>query len=134
MLIYFINFYNTNELIKEEYNFSIKIMYHNADKTQKLLEKLQNSDALYEKLTRIEDNLNTQIRDIKANLESHKLQSKHEIDNIKNILGDVEKSQDLISQRFEEQNIKIGKLMHNNKKLSMENSELNNKINNLVEQ
>ena len=109
-------------------------MYHNADKTQKLLEKLQKSDALYEKLTRIEDNLNTQIRDIKANLESHKLQSKHEIDNIKNILGDVEKSQDLISQRFEEQNIKIGKLMHNNKKLSMENSELNNKINNRIEQ
>ena len=134
MLIYFINFYNTNELIKEGYNFSIKKMYHNADKTQKLLEKLQKSDALYEKLTRTEDNLNTQIRDIKANLESHKLQSKHEIDNIKNILGDVEKSQDLILQRFEEQNIKIGKLMHNNKKLSMENSELNNKINNRIEQ
>ena len=109
-------------------------MSDNADKTQKLLEKLQKSDALDKKLTWIEDNLNTQIRDIKTNLESHKLQSKHEIDNIKNILGDVEKSQDLISQRFEEQNIKIGKLMHNNKKLSMENSELNNKINNLVEQ
>ena len=134
VLIYFINFYNTNELINGEYNFSIKTMSDNTDKTQKLLEKLQKPDALDEKLTRIEDNLNTQIRDIKANLESHKLQSKHEIDNTKNTSDDVEKSQDLISQRFEEQNIKIGKLIHDNKKLSMENSELNNKINNLIEQ
>ena len=92
VLIYFINFYNTNELINGEYNFSIKTMSDNTDKTQKLLEKLQKSDALDEKLTRIEDNLNTQIRDIKANLESHKLQSTHEIDNTKNTLDDVEKT------------------------------------------
>ena len=58
----------------------------------------------------VSDNLNRKIRDIKANLESHKLQNKHEIDNIKQILNDVEKSQDLISQKFEEQNIKISKL------------------------
>ena len=58
----------------------------------------------------VSDNLNRQIRDIKTNLESHKLQNKHEIDNIKQILNDVEKSQDLISQKFEEQNIKISKL------------------------
>ena len=134
VLIYFTNFYNTNELINGEYSFSIKTMSDNADKTQKLLEKLQKSDALDKKLTRTEDNLNTQIRDIKTNLESHKVQSKHEIDNIKNTLDDVEKSQDLILQRFEEQNIKIGKLVHGNKKMSMGNSQLNNKINNLIEQ
>ena len=58
----------------------------------------------------VSDNLNRQIRDIKTNLESHKLQNKHEIDNIKQILNDVEKSQDLISQKFEEQNIKLSKL------------------------
>ena len=78
--------------------------------------------------------LNTQIRDIKANLVSHKLQTKYEIDNIKNTLDDVEKGQDLISQKSEEQNIKISKLMQDNKKLPMENSELNNRINNLIEQ
>ena len=78
--------------------------------------------------------LNTQIRDIKVNLVSHKLQTKHEIDNIKNTLDDVEKGQDLISQKSEEQNIKISKLMQDNKKLPMENSELNNRINNLIEQ
>ena len=78
--------------------------------------------------------LNTQIRDIKVNLVSHKLQTKYEIDNIKNTLDDVEKGQDLISQKSEEQNIKISKLMQDNKKLPMENSELNNTINNLTEQ
>ena len=116
-------------------DFSINTMTDNADKTQKLLEQfLQKSDALDEKLTRIENNLKMQIRDIKVNLESHKLQSKHETDNIKNALDDVGKSQDLISQKSEEQNIKISKLMQDNKKLSMENSELNSKINNLIEQ
>ena len=78
--------------------------------------------------------LNTQIRDIKVNLVSHKLQTKHETDNIKNTLDDVEKGQDLISQKSEEHNIKISKLMQDNKKLPMENSELNNRINNLIEQ
>ena len=110
-------------------------MTDNADQTQKKLEQFfQKSDALDEKLTKIEDSLNTHIRDIKVNLESHKLQTKHEIDNIKNTLDEVEKSQDLISQKFEEHNIKISKLMHNNKKLPMENSELNNRANNLIEQ
>ena len=33
-----------------------------------------------------------QITDIKANFESHKLQSKHEIGNIKNTLDDVKKA------------------------------------------
>ena len=106
-----------------------------ADKTQKLLEQLlQKSDAVDEKLTRIENNLNTQIRDIKADLEKLKLQNKHEIYNIKNTLNDLEKSQDLILQKFEEQNIRISKLMQENKKLPIENSELNSKINNLIEQ
>ena len=67
-------------------------MTDNVDKTQKLLGQfLQKSDALDEKLTRIENNLKMQIRDIKVNLESHKLQNKHETDNIKNALDDVEK-------------------------------------------
>ena len=110
-------------------------MTDKADKTQKLLKQLlQNSDALDEKLIRIEDNLNTQIKDIKANLQSHKLQSKYEIGNIRNTLDNVDKSQDLISQKFEEQNIKISKLMQDNKKLLMENSELNSKINNIEQQ
>ena len=110
-------------------------MTDKADKTQKLLKQLlQSSDALDEKLTRIEDNLNTQIKDIKANLQSHKLQSKYEIGNIRNTLDNVDKSQDLISQKFEEQNIKISKLMQDNKKLLMENSELNSKINNIEQQ
>ena len=110
-------------------------MTDKADKTQKLLKQLlQNSDALDEKLTRIEDNLNTQIKDIKANLQSHKLQSKYEIGNIRNTLDNVDKSQDLISQKFEEQNIKISKLMQDIKKLLMENSELNSKINNIEQQ
>ena len=110
-------------------------MTDKADKTQKLLKQLlQNSDALDEKLTRIEDNLNTQIKDIKANLQSHKLQSKYEIGNIRNTLDNVDKSQDLISQKFEEENIKISKLMQDNKKLLMENSELNSKINNIEQQ
>ena len=110
-------------------------MTDKADKTQKLLKQLlQNSDALDEKLIRIEDNLNTQIKDIKANLQSHKLQSKYEIGNIRNTLDNVDKSQDLISQKFKEQNIKISKLMQDNKKLLMENSELNSKINNIEQQ
>ena len=110
-------------------------MTDKADKTQKLLKQLlQNSDALDEKLIRIEDNLNTQIKDIKANLQSHKLQSKYEIGNIRNTLDNVDKSQDLISQKFEEENIKISKLMQDNKKLLMENSELNSKINNIEQQ
>ena len=102
----------------------------------KMLEQLlQKSDALDEKLTMIEDDLNMQITHIKANFKSHKLQSKHEIDNIKNTLDDVKKKKkDLISQKFEEQNIKIRKLMQDKKKLSLENSELNSKINNLIEQ
>ena len=94
---------------------------------------LQTSDALDEKLTRIEENLNTQIRDIKKTLESPKLQNKHEIDNIKNTLNDVEKSQDF-SKNFEEQNIKIIKLIQDIKKLSMENSKLSSKVNNLIDQ
>ena len=110
-------------------------MTDKADKTQKLLKQLhQKSDALDENLTRIEDNLNKQIKDIKANLQSHKLQSKYEIGNIRNTLDNVDKSQDLISQKFEEQNIKISKLMQDNKKLLMENSELNSKINNIEQQ
>ena len=40
VLIYFINFYNTNGLINGEYSFSIKTMSDNADKTQKLLEDI----------------------------------------------------------------------------------------------
>ena len=101
----------------------------------KMLEQLlQKSDALDEKLTMIEDDLNMQITHIKANFKSHKLQSKHEIDNIKNTLDDVKKNKDLISQKFEEQNIKIRKPMQDKKKLSLENSELNSKINNLIEQ
>ena len=110
-------------------------MTDKADKTQKLLKQLlQKSDALDENLTRIEDNLNKQIKDIKANLQSHKLQSNYEIGNIRNTLDNVDKSQDLISQKFEEQNIKISKLMQDNKKLLMENSELNSKINNIEQQ
>ena len=110
-------------------------MTDKADKTQKLLKQLlQKSDALDENLTRIEDNLNKQIKDIKANLQGHKLQSKYEIGNIRNTLDNVDKSQDLISQKFEEQNIKISKLMQDNKKLLMENSELNSKINNIEQQ
>ena len=135
MLIYLTNLYNINEFINGEYKFSTETMTDNADKTQKLLEKLcQKSDALDEKLTMIEENLNTQIIDIKANFESHKLQSKHEIGNIKNNLDDVEKSKDLFSQKFKEQKIKISKVMQDNQKLSMENSELNSKIDNLIEQ
>ena len=112
MLINFNNFCNINELKNGEYNFNIKAMTDNAEKTQELLEQLlQKSDAFEKKLTRIDVNLNTRIRDIKTNLESHKLQNKHEIDNIKNTLDDVEKSQELISQKFEEQNIKINSLM-----------------------
>ena len=62
----------------------------------KMLEQLlQKSDALDEKLTMIEDDLNMQITHIKANFKSHKLQSKHEIDNIKNTLDDVKKKQRL---------------------------------------
>ena len=96
MLIYFPNFDNINEFINGEYNFSIETMTDNADKTQKLLEQLlQKSDALDEKLTMIEDDLNMQITHIKANFKSHKLQSKHEIDNIKNTLDDVKKKQRL---------------------------------------
>ena len=92
MLIYFTNFDNINEFINGEYNFSIETMTDNADKTQKLLEQLlEKSDALDQKLTMIEDNLNMQITDIKANFESHKLQIKHEIGNIKNTLDDVKK-------------------------------------------
>ena len=54
MLIYFPNFYNINEFINGEYNFSIETMTDNADKTQKLPEQLlQKSDALDEKLTMI---------------------------------------------------------------------------------
>ena len=110
-------------------------MTDNVDKTQKLLEQLcQKSDALDEKLTMIEENLNTQIIDIQANFDSHKLQSKHEIGNIKNNLDDVEKNKDLFSQKFKEQKIKISKVMQDNQKLSMENSELNSKIDNLIEQ
>ena len=68
-------------------------MNDNADKTQKLLKQLlQKSDAHYEKLTTIVDNLNMQITHIKANFKSHKLQSKHEIDKIKNTLDDVTKT------------------------------------------
>ena len=64
-----INFYNINELINGGYDFSINTMTDNADKTQKLLEQfLQKSDALDEKLTRIENKLKMQIRDIKVNL------------------------------------------------------------------
>ena len=70
-----INFYNINELIKRGYDFSINTMTDSTDKTEILLEQfLQKSDALDEKLTRIENNLKMQIRDIKVNLESHKLQ------------------------------------------------------------
>ena len=62
----------------------------------KMLEQLlQKSDALDEKLTMIEDDLNMQITHIKANFKSHKLQSKHEIDNIKNTLDDVKKKKRL---------------------------------------
>ena len=46
----------------------------------------------------------------------------------------LKKNQDLISQKFEEHNIQISKLMQDNKKLPMENSEQNNRINNLIEQ
>ena len=68
-------------------------MTDNAGKTQKLLEQLlQKSDAHDEKLTIIVDNLKMQIIHIKANFESHKLQSKHEIDKIKNTLDDVKKT------------------------------------------
>ena len=71
-------------------------MTDNADKTQKLLKQLlQKSDAHYEKLTTIVDNLNMQITHIKANFKSHKLQSKHEIDKIKNTLDDAKKKQRL---------------------------------------
>ena len=66
-------------------------MTDNADKTQMLEQLLQKSDATDEKLTMIDDNLNMQITDIKANFESHKLQSKHEIGNIKNTLDDIKK-------------------------------------------
>ena len=68
-------------------------MTGNAGKTQKLLEQLlQKSDAHDEKLTIIVDNLNMQIIHIKANFKSYKLQSKHEIDKIKNTLDDVTKA------------------------------------------
>ena len=134
MLIHFIIFCSLNELINAKYNLSIETATESADKTQNLLEQLlQTSDALDEKLTRIEENLNIQIRDIKKNLESPKLQNKHEIDNIKNTLNDVEKSQDF-SKKFEEQNIKIIKLIQDIKKLSMENSKLSSKVNNLIDQ
>ena len=46
----------------------------------------------------------------------------------------MSKKTDLVSQKFEEKNIKINKLMQDNKKLSMENLELNWKINNLIEE
>ena len=46
----------------------------------------------------------------------------------------LKKKKDLISKKFEEQNIKIRKLIQDKKKLSLENSELNSKINNLIEQ
>ena len=85
------------------------------------------------KLTKIEDSLNTQIRDIKVNLESHKLQTKHEIDNIKNTSDDVEKTRLNLAKVWRTY-IKISKLMQDNKKLSKENSELNSRINNLIEQ
>ena len=66
MLIHFIIFCSLNELINAKYNLSIETATESADKTQNFLEQLlQTSDALDEKLTRIEENLNTQIRDIK---------------------------------------------------------------------
>ena len=45
-----------------------------------------------------------------------------EFDTIKNTLNDMgKKSQDLISQKFEEQNLKISKIMQEYKKLFMKN-------------
>ena len=58
-----------------------------------------------------------------------------EFDTIKNTLNDMgKKSQDLISQKFGEQNLKISKIMQEYKKLFMKNWELNSQINNLIEQ
>ena len=44
------------------------------------------------------------------------------------------KSQELISQKLKEQNLKISKIMQEYKKLLIKNWELNNNFNNLIEQ
>ena len=70
-----------------------------------LEQPLTKADAPDEKVSSIKDNLNRHISDIKASIENHKIQNKHEIDTNKNALSDIKQSQDLILGKLKDQNI-----------------------------
>ena len=106
--------------------------------TKSLLQQiLVKSDALEckldEKLTRIENTIRAEINGIKKDLQTYKDRNYEEIKLIKKTVNDLEASQSLLSEKYEEQKEKIQQLINDNKKLYLENKNLNNSIESLQE-
>ena len=106
--------------------------------TKSLLQQiLVKSDALEckldEKLTRIETTIRAEINGIKKDLQTYKERNYEEIKLIKKTVNGLEASQSLLSEKYEEQKEKIQQLINDNKKLYLENKNLNNSIESLQE-
>ena len=116
-----------------------------SDETQKLLrqliektEALDNkisirSDTLEQKINSLNNSFRTDINVIKKDLDELKHQNNEEIKVMKNRMNDIEKSQNHISNTYDEQKDKITKLLEDNKKIHKENTLLHNTVKDLKE-
>lgn len=76
--------------------------------TEMLKTPLPKSDALDQKLRNMGNNIKAEINEIKVSLENFKALQKEEVTKIKKTVENVEKSQDLINRKFDDQKEKLG--------------------------
>ena len=93
-------------------------MVNSKDKTnvESLKTLLAKSDTLDQKFKNMDNNIKAKINKIKVNLKNFKNLQKEEITKIKKAVENVEESQDLISQKFEDQKEKLAQLTRDHKK------------------
>lgn len=93
-------------------------MVNSKDKTnvESLKTLLAKSDTLDQKFKNMDNNIKAKIDKKKVNLKNFKTLQKEEVTKIRKAVENVEESQDLISQKFEDQKEKLAQLTRDHKK------------------
>ena len=93
-------------------------MVNSKDKAnvESLKTLLAKSDTLDQKFKNMDNNIKAKIDKKKVNLKNFKILQKEEVTKIRKAVENVEESQDLISQKFEDQKEKLAQLTRDHKK------------------
>ena len=106
-----------------------KLMERLLLKNNEILDKKLNKGS--DKLSTIENNIRTDINQIKEDINSIECSNQVEFNKIKETVGSIEDSQHLISDEFEKQKQKISQLLEDNKKIHLDNNRLHHELSNM---